>query len=170
MKDKKALFLTADGVEDLELFYPYYRLEEEGVAVDVAAPSLEPIQGKHGYTLKPDLAFESVMDGPYDLLVLPGGKGPESVRLNHKAVGVAKRMMEDRKIVAAVCHGAQVLISARVLEGRKMTCWGGIRDDVEAAGAEYFDQKVVVDDHLVTSRQPADLPAFMFETLLLLKS
>ena len=170
MKDKKALFLTADGVEDLELFYPLYRLREAGVAVDVAAPNLEQIVGKHGYSLMPDLAFESVMDGPYDLLVLPGGKGPEKVRLDHKAVGVAKRMMEDGKIVSAICHGAQVLISAHCLKGRKVTCWPGIRDDVEVAGAEFLDQQVVVDDRLVTSRKPADLPAFMFETILLLKS
>jgi protease I len=169
MKEHKALILTADGVEDLELFYPYYRLKEAGVQVEVAAPSVEPVTGKHGYTMHPDLDFSAVLDGPYDLLVLPGGKGPEKVRLDQKAVGVARKMMEDKKTVAAICHGVQTLISARVLNGRKATCWKGIRDDLKAAGAEYLDQEVVVDDNLITSRNPDDLPAFCREILRKLK-
>ncbi len=161
----KALILVADGVEDSEFFYPYYRLREEDITVDVASPDGEKIVGKHGYEFEPNLSFSEVNASAYDLLVLPGGKGPERVRLEPAAVDITKWMFEADKTVAAICHGAQVLISADVLHGRRATCWKAIRDDIKAAGAEYLDQEVVVDGNLVTSRSPDDLPAFCREML-----
>ncbi len=161
----KALILVADGVEDSEFFYPYYRLREEDITVDVASPDGEKIVGKHGYEFEPNLSFSEVNASAYDLLVLPGGKGPERVRLEPAAVDITKWMFEADKTVAAICHGAQVLISADVLHGRRATCWKAIRDDIKAAGAEYLDQEVVVDGILVTSRSPDDLPAFCREML-----
>lgn len=161
----KALILVADGVEDSEFFYPYYRLREEDIAVDVASPDGKKIVGKHGYEFEPNLSFSEVNASAYDLLVLPGGKGPERVRLEPAAVDITKWMFEADKTVAAICHGAQVLISADVLHGRRATCWKAIRDDIKAAGAEYLDQEVVVDGNLVTSRSPDDLPAFCREML-----
>ncbi len=156
----KALILAADGFEDSELLYPYYRLQEEEIAVDVAAPEAGPIAGKHGYSVEANLAFADVKPNEYDLLVLPGGKGPETVRLDKNAVDATRRMLETGKLVAAICHGAQVLISAGVIYGRTATCYKGVRDDLKAAGAEYVDREVVVDDNLITSRVPGDLPAF----------
>ena len=161
----KALILAADDFEDSELLVPLYRLLEEGDEVAIAAPETGDITGKHGYTVEADLDFGDVDAGDYDMLVLPGGKAPETVRLDDSAVRVTREMMEAGKPVASICHGAQVLISADVLEGREATCWMAIRDDVRAAGAEYRDAEVVVDDNLITSRFPGDLPAFCREMM-----
>lgn len=161
----KALILAADGVEDSELLYPYYRLKEEGIEVDVAAPGAKAITGKHGYEIPAELNLDEVKPDGYDLLVLPGGKAPETVRLNDNAVHVTREMFNDGKTVAAICHGAQTLISADVLDGWAATCWQGVRDDLKAAGADYRDEEVVVDRNLITSRCPDDLPAFMAAVL-----
>jgi protease I len=161
----KALILAGEGFEDMELFYPRYRLIEQGYDVTVAAPDAKPITGKHGYTIKPDTTIAKVKPDAYGLLVIPGGKGPESVRLEKNALAIVSHFMDNGKPVAAICHGAQVLISAGVLTGRKATCWKGISHDIAAAGAEYHDSECVVDGNLVTSRMPDDLPAFMRETL-----
>jgi protease I len=159
----KALILAADGFEDSELLYPYYRLQEAGISATIAGPEVGTITGKHGYSVDTDITFGDVDAGEYDLLVLPGGKAPETVRLDEDAVNATRRMMEDGKVVAAICHGAQTLISADVLEGRRATCYEGVRDDLKQAGADYADEEVVVDGNLITSRFPPDLPAFSRE-------
>ncbi len=159
----KALILTADGFEDSELFYPYYRLKEAQIPVVLAAPEAGTVEGKSGYSFEADKAFSDLAADDYDILVLPGGKGPETVRLDEHAVNIARELMEKGKLVASVCHGAQILISADVVRGRTATCWKGIRDDLKAAGANYRDEEVVVDQNLISSRCPSDLPAFMRE-------
>ncbi len=156
----KALILTAGGVEDCELFYPYYRFKEEGLDVDVASPDGEKIVGEHGYSLEANLSFADAEADDYDLLFLPGGRGPEKVRLQSEAVEITRKMFEADKLIAAICHGPQVLISADVLRGKKATCWPALRDDLRAAGADYVDEEVVMDGNLITSRCPPDLPAF----------
>jgi protease I len=161
----KAIILAADGVEDSELLVPLYRLREEGIEVDIAAPQAGGFTGKHGYSIEANLTFDEVDAEAYDLLILPGGKAPETVRLAEPAVAVTRRMIESGKPVAAICHGAQTLVSAGVLQGRRATCWPGVRDDLKAAGAEYTDEEVVVDENLITSRCPDDLPAFCREIL-----
>jgi protease I len=161
----KALILVADGFEDCEVLYPYYRLREEGVEVDVAGPAKKTYTGKHGYDVTAGRARAELAAGDYDLLVVPGGKAPEAIRLEGPAIELVRTMMEAGKVIAAICHGAQVLISAKVLSMRKATCWKGIRDDLVAAGCEYQDHEVVVDHNLVTSRCPDDLPAFCREML-----
>lgn len=165
---KRILIISADGFEDLELFYPYYRLKEEGYEVIVAS-NAEKITGKHGYSIKVDIKFEDVKPEEYDGLVIPGGKGPERVRLNENALKIVKHFFEKNKPVASICHGVQVLISAHVIKGRKATCWYGVKDDLIVAGGEFLDQEVVVDGNLVSSRYPNDLPAFMREFIKLLK-
>jgi len=159
----KALILVADNVEDIEFFYSYYRLREEGIEVDVASSDGGKILGKHGYDFTCNMSFSEANADDYDLLILPGGKAPETVRLQPAAVEIARKMIESDKTVAAVCHGVQTLISANVLHGRTGTCWKGIRDDLKAAGAKYLDQEVVVDGNLITSRSPEDMPAFCRE-------
>ncbi len=156
----KALILAADGFEDSELLVPYYRLLEAGHEVDVAGPGVRSITGKHGYEVETNRAFGDLDAEDYDLLVLPGGKAPETVRLNPDAVAVTRAIFQAGKPVAAICHGAQVLMSADVLRGRNATCYEGVRDDLKAAGANYSDRDVVVDGNLITSRFPDDLPAF----------
>lgn len=159
----KALVLLGAGFEDSEFFYPYYRLKEAGIATDVAGAKKGAIEGKHGYSFEANITFAEAARKSYDVLVIPGGKGPEEVRLDENAVRITREMMDSGKPVAAICHGAQVLISADVARGRKATCWKGVRDDLKQAGAEYADKEVVVDGNLVTSRCPDDLPAFCRE-------
>ncbi len=159
----KALILAADGVEDSELLYPFYRFQEEGIRAEIAGPRAGTITGKHGYTFESTLSFADAASSEYDVMVLPGGKAPETVRLSREALSATRDIIESGKPVAAICHGAQVLISAGVVRGRKATCYKGIRDDLKAAGAEYVDREVVVDGNLITSRFPGDLPAFCRE-------
>ena len=164
----KVLFLSADEFEDLELIYPLHRLREDGHEVYVASFQRGRITGKHGYPVNVDLAFEEVDPHEFDALVLPGGRAPERVRLNEKAVAIARKFFEDGKPVASICHGPQVLISAGVLKGRKGTSTITIRDDVRNAGAEWVDAEVVVDGNWVSSRHPGDLHAWMREFVKLL--
>lgn len=156
----KALILTADGFEDMELFYPLYRIQEEGMDVDVASSIKGGVFGKHGYRVEANLTFADVDPDQYDLLVLPGGKGPEKVRLDTDALETTQAMMAAGKVIASICHGSQILISAGLVAGKNMTCWPGVRDDLKAAGATYHDREVVTDGNLITSRMPDDLPAF----------
>ncbi len=156
----RILMLVENDFEDLELFYPLYRFREEGYEVNIASSSTDIRVGKRGYTIKPDLTYGDVRVEQYSALVIPGGKSPERVRVNEKAVEIVKEFLKSDKIVAAICHGPQLLISANAVKGRKMTSWIGIRDDLIAAGAEYVDEDAVVDGNIITSRMPDDLPAF----------
>ncbi len=165
----KALIISADNFEDSELLVPFYRLKEAGIGVDVAASRPGKITGKHGYEVAVDLTVAEVEADRYDLLVLPGGKAPETVRKDPAALEVARRFFARNKPVAAICHGLQTLISAGVLKGRRATCYRNVAEELSEAGALYEDSEVVVDGNLVTSRHPADLPAFMRETMRLLR-
>ncbi|MCX9009553.1 MAG: type 1 glutamine amidotransferase [Candidatus Methanoperedens sp.] len=156
----KALMISTDNFEDLELFYPLHRLKEEGVTVELASKKGGPITGKHGYSIGVDLTLDEVNPGEYDILVLPGGRAPEKVRLEERALEIARFFFRENKPVGAICHGVQILVSAGVMEGRRATCYIGIRDDLKLAGARYEDKEVVVDGNLVTSRNPDDLYAF----------
>ena len=161
----RVLILADNGFEDMELFYPLYRFREEGAKVTIAAPTSGRICGKNGYVAEPLVPFSKVHPEEFDVLVIPGGKAPEHVRLEKEALKIVNHFFEAAKPVGAICHGAQVLISAGRVKGKKATCWKGIRDDLIAAGARYEDREVVVDGNLVTSRFPDDLPAFMRELL-----
>lgn len=165
----KGLIISADHFEDTELLVPLYRLQEEGLQVDVASISRGKIYGKHGYEVVVDKALRDVDADAYDLLVLPGGKAPATLRKEAAAVTLAQAFMRSGKPVAAICHGPQVLITAGVMQGRRATCSPSVAEELQQAGAEYEDREVVVDGNLVTSRRPADLPAFMREIVRSLK-
>ena len=164
----KALILVADGFEDLELFCPWYRLQEEGVEVTLASPTGHDVTGKHGYRVETDMPIREVNPAEYDLLVIPGGAAPQVLRLREEAVDIARTFADEDRPIAAICHGPQLLISAGVLNGRTVTCAPSIRDDVRAAGANYRDEAVVVDGSLLTSRGPDDLPQFCHQLVTLL--
>ena len=159
----KVLMLGADGFEDLELMYPLYRVKEEGHDLTLAGAKKGVITGKHGYEAVVDTAFGKVDPSVYDILIIPGGKAPESVRLDEDALKIVRHFFDNDKPVGSICHGIQVLISAGVLKGREVTCWKGVKDDAIAAGAKYYDREAVVDGNLVTSRMPDDLPMFIRE-------
>ncbi|HTP66299.1 MAG TPA: type 1 glutamine amidotransferase domain-containing protein [Geobacteraceae bacterium] len=165
----KALIISADNFEDSELLVPYYRLREAGIEVEVAAPGPGKIKGKHGYEVAVDRPLAEIDAVGYDLLILPGGKAPDTVRRDTAALDIARSFFARNKPVAAICHGPQTLISAGLLGGRRATCYRTVADELRGAGALYEDSEVVVDGNLVTSRQPADLPAFMREIMKLLE-
>ncbi len=174
MPTTHAVFLTAEGFEDLEVFVPYFRLLEEGVAVDVAAPSAGAIHGEHGYGLKATLAIDEVDPDRYDLLVVPGGfpdGAPATVRQSPHAQEIARSFFAQRKPVASICHGPWLLVSADVVRGRHLTSYwhDGVPQEIQGAGGIYEDKDVVVDGTLVTSRWPLDLPAFVREMMRLIR-
>ncbi len=166
----KALLISADNYEDSELLVPYYRLLEEGVEADIASMKRGPIKGKHGYETEATKTLAQVRPEEYDILVLPGGRAPEAVRKEPKAVEIARDFFLKGKPVAAICHGPQLLITAGLLKGRRATCYRTVKEELKAAGALYEDREVVVDGNLVTSRQPSDLPAFMREMMKLIRA
>jgi protease I len=165
----KALIISADNFEDTELLVPYYRVKEEGIEVDIASMKKGKIKGKHGYEVEVDKTLKEVDPDEYAVLILPGGKAPEAIRKEKDALEIAKDFFRKNKPVSAVCHGPQTLISAGLLKGRHATCYKSVAQEMKDAGALYEDKEVVVDGNLVTSRQPSDLPAFLRETIKLLK-
>lgn len=164
----KALIMSADGFEDSELLVPYYRLLEAGYAVDVAAAARGSIRGGHCYEVPVTCSFAEVDPTAYAALVLPGGKAPAAIRGLPRAQEIAREFCAAGTPVAAICHGPQLLLSAGVLRGRRATCYRTVAAEMAAAGALYEDAEVVVDGSLVTSRHPADLPAFLRELMRLL--
>ena len=173
-KQIKALILTADKFEDMELFFPYFRLLEEGFEVDVAAPKKGHITGEHGYEFEVEKTFDDVSPNDYDLLLIPGGSpegAPSTVRKNIRAQAIAKAFFQANKPVSSICHGPWLLASSDLVRGRRLTSYwhDGVPEDIKKAGGTYEDQEVVVDGNLVTSRFPGDLPAFMRETMRMIK-
>ncbi len=169
---KKILILAGPEFEDIELLYPYYRLLEEGFEVDIVShPDYGSLlTGKHGYTARVTKNPSEVDVKEYAALVLPGGRGPERIRVYKDIVDIVLGFALEDKLIAAICHGPQLLISAslrepKILRGRKVTSVPSIRDDLVAAGAIWVDAPVVVDDNLVTSRIPKDIPDWMREVI-----
>jgi protease I len=167
---KKALILVGDGFEDAEFLYPYYRLQEEGFEVDVVGNEGGKLfTGKRGYPMKSNKAAKDVKIDEYAVMVVPGGHAPDKWRMDDNFVQIVRQAFERDLVVAAVCHAAQLLIEAEVVKGRKMTCYQSVKTDLKNAGAHYEDREVLVDGNLVTSRQPGDLPAFMRQTIRVLR-
>lgn len=169
-KGMKALILTADKFEDMELFFPYYRLLEEGLEVDIAAPKKGAIEGEHGYEVEIEKTFDDIHPDDYDILLIPGGSphgAPSVVRKDTRAQAIAKSFFKSNKPVSSICHGPWLLASSDLVNGRHLTSYwhDGIPEDIKKAGGIYEDKEVVVDGNLVTSRYPGDLPAFMRETI-----
>lgn len=157
----RALIISSDLFEDRELVEPLRQLRARGVDVDIAAPRKGLITGKHWHKVNAALALGAVSAEDYDLLILPGGKAPASLRKNPEAIAIVRHFLAADKPVAVICHGPLLLIAAGQLAGRSATCYREVKRDLEAAGAIYEDRDVVVDRKLITSRQPADIPAFM---------
>lgn len=147
-----------------------YRFQEEGYGVDVVgSKAKETYLGKHGVPIKADLSPEEVNVDEYDAIVIPGGRAPDRMRINRGLVKIVKEAYEKGKVIAAICHGPQMLIEAEILRGKKATCWKSVATDLKNAGATFIDAPAVVDGKIVTSRSPADLPKFCQETIKLLK-
>lgn len=167
----KILIMVDNEFEDSEFIYPYYRFREEGYKVDIVAPKAkERYVGKHGVPIISDLSPKDVNIDEYDALIIPGGHAPDRMRTNVDMVKIVKEAYEKGKVVAAICHGPQMLIEADIVRGKKATCWRAVMTDLKNAGATFIDAPVIVDGKIVTSRFPDDLPYFCRETINLLKS
>ncbi len=161
LANKRVLILVGDIYEDLELWYPKLRLEEAGAVVVLAGPE-EGVTylGKHGYPCVSDARIDDMLEADFDGIVLPGGFMPDKLRRDPKVKDLIKDFDEACKPIAAICHGGWMAISAGVYRGVRVTGSPGIKDDLENAGALWEDAPAVVDRHFVSSRNPADLPAF----------
>lgn len=157
-KGDRILILTANDTQDLEFFYPYYRLNEAGYMVDVATPHGGAFKGKMGMGLKETLAVDHVDFANYALLYIPGGKAPSELRTNATVIELVKKFAQTGKPIAAICHGPQVLISADIIQGKKISAYPEIKHEVEQAGAIYADEALAIDGQFITARAPGDLP------------
>lgn len=161
LEGKKVAVLAEDLYEDPELWYPYYRLLEAGAQVQIVGPEAKVYESKHGYPVKAEVAASQVSADDFDGIVVPGGFAPDRLRRYPAILDLVRGIDEKGGLVAAICHAGWVPISAGILKGKRATCVSAIKDDLINAGATYLDQAVVVDANLVTSRTPADLPAFL---------
>ncbi len=158
---KRVAILVETDFEDAELDGPREALRAAGAEVVVVGPSAgAQYRGKKGLTVTADLGAGDARARDFDALVIPGGHAPDKMRMRHPMVDLAREMLGAGKLVGAICHGPQVLISALALGGRTLTCWPSIAIDVKNAGGLYVDRPVVVDDNLITSRKPDDIPKF----------
>jgi protease I len=159
---KRAAILVEQQYQEMEVWYPLYRLREAGCKVTVVGPEAgQTYPSKLGYPAKSDKAAREVKADDFDVVVVPGGFAPDFIRRSEAMVRLVSDMAEQGKVVAAICHGPWVLCSTQALKGRKATCFFAIKDDVINAGAKYSDAEVVRDGNLITSRKPDDLPAFV---------
>lgn len=158
---KKILIITADKCDDSELLYPYYRVIEEGFLPIIASFDRAVINAKYHFSIMSDVSVKEIEPSDYVGLILPGGLAPEKLRQNKFVIDTVRAFNADKKPIAAICHGQQILFSAGILKNKTATCYPGIKDDLINAGAKYEDKCVVISDNLVTSRRPEDLPFFM---------
>src|SRR3982751_6610393 len=161
----RACVLVEQQYQEMEVWYPIYRLREAGCKVTVVGPEAQTnYPSKLGYPCKSDKAAKDVKADDFEILIIPGGFAPDYLRRHESILRLVSDLVEQGK-VAAICHGPWVLCSTQALKGRKATCFFAIKDDVMNAGATYVDAEVVRDGNLITSRKPDDLPAFC-QTLL----
>lgn len=159
---KRAAVLVEQMYQELEVWYPVYRLREAGCKVTLVGPEQgQSYSSKLGYPAKSDKSANDVSADDFDILVIPGGFAPDYLRRHEAVLRLVSTMAEQGKPVAAICHGPWVLCSTQALKGRKATCFFAIKDDVINAGALYVDAEVMRDGNIITSRKPDDLPAFM---------
>lgn len=160
LEGRHIAILAENYYEDLELWYPKLRLEEEGARVTVIGAGDKSYRSKHGYEVTADASIKDVSIDGFDGVVIPGGYAPDHMRRHAAMVDFVRKADDQGKVIAAICHAGWLLISAGILQGRKVTGFFSIKDDLINAGASYEDAPVVRDNNLITSRFPGDLPEF----------
>jgi protease I len=160
LKNKRIAFFIEDYYEDTEFWYPYYRMKEEEAEVVVISPEIKSYTGKRGLRAKSEKTIYEVNINDFDALIIPGGYSPDRMRRVPEMVEFVRKMNEQNKVIAGICHGPWMLASAEILKGKKMTSFFSIKDDMVHAGANWIDEEVVKDGNIITSRKPDDLPAF----------
>ncbi len=166
LSGKKIAVLVDQLYQEMEVWYPLFRLQEAGAEVVTVGPAAgHTYPSKLGYPVKCDISWEVAQSSDFDGVVIPGGYAPDHIRRHPKALEFVREIDQQGKLVASICHGPWVLCSTGTLKGRKLTSFFAIKDDVVNAGGEWVDAEVVVDGNLVTSRKPEDLPAFCREAI-----
>ena len=158
--NKSILSFVDDLYEDLELWYPKLRLEEAGYPTCLAGLELKTFRGKHGYPAAAETLINEVKSSDFLGLLIPGGFMPDKLRRDPKVLSLTREFFEQGKLVAFICHGGWIPISAKILIGKRATGSAGIKDDLENAGAIWADEPVVIDGNLISSRTPRDLAPF----------
>src|SRR5436190_11540803 len=170
LQGKRVAVLVEQQYQEMEVWYPVYRLREAGCQVTLVGPEAgQTYPSKLGYPAKSDKAAKDCRVDDFDVLVIPGGFAPDFLRRSEAVLKFVSAMAEQGKVIAAICHGPWVLCSTQALKGKRATCFFAIKDDVSNAGAKYQDAEVVRDGNLITSRKPDDLPAFMATVLQVVK-
>jgi protease I len=147
-----AVIIVGQGFEDSEFTYPYYRLQEENIKVDVVTSNNNTVTGKLGQPVTPTLLLSELQESDFDMVILPGGhEGPDRVRQVTSILKFIKEMDNNEKIIATTCHGAWTTISAQIMKGKRVTCYKGMKDDVINSGAIYLEEDVVVDNHFISA-------------------
>lgn len=159
---KRIAILIEEGFEDSELVEPLRAMKDVGARVTVVGSgSHETYHGKRGKAkIKADTTADKVNGNDYDAIIIPGGYAPDRMRLHQSMADLVKRAFDSGKVIAAICHGPQLLISANIVKGRRVTSWPSVAIDLKNAGAKWVDEPVVRDGNLITARKPADLPRF----------
>lgn len=168
LEGKKIALFVAEDYEDLEAWYPYLRLKEAGVEVMVIASDnvkANIVDSKHGYPIRIEKKAKEVNPDNFDGVIIPGGWAPDKLRRCNNTLKFVKNMEANNKLIASICHGGWVLASATVVKGKTLTSTSAIKDDLINAGAVWVDEEVVVDNNLISSRSPKDLPAFLREII-----
>lgn len=165
VSEARVLIVATDGFEEWELFGPRQILQQRGATVVLASLKRDPIQATvhddPGKTIRPDLVIDEVNADDFDALILPGGvRNPDQLRLHRNVIALISRFAEQKKPIAAICHGPWLLVEADLLRNRTATSWPSIRTDLRNAGAKVVDQPAVTDGNIVTSRNPEDVEAF----------
>ncbi len=165
-RNKRIAILAEEMYQVLEVWYPLLRLKEEGIKTILVGSGTKEIYGsKEGYPAKVDCAIDQIKTSDVDGVIIPGGFAPDFMRRNPKMAEFVRKIYDEGKVVAAICHGGWMLVSAGILKGKRATSFFAIKDDLTAAGAQWVDEEVVVDGNLITSRKPEDLPAFVVEII-----
>lgn len=161
-RGKKMLMLIEQDFEDVEVTEPLKAFKDAGIQVTIAGNGSQIIyQGKQKKAkFKPDTTADKIFVQDYDALFIPGGYAPDKMRLHPAMVGLVREFHDARKLIVAICHGPQLLISAGVVKGHRMTSWPSVEVDLRNAGAEWVDEPVVIDKEFITSRRPEDIPEF----------
>ena len=163
---KRIALLIEEQYQVLEVWYPVFRLKEEHIETILVGSGTKEIYGsKEGYPAKVDVSINQIDPQEVEGVIIPGGFAPDFMRRNPKMAEFVRKVHDQRKVVAAICHGGWMLVSAGILQGRRATSFFAIKDDLIAAGANWVDEEVVVDQNLITSRKPEDLTAFVKEII-----
>jgi len=160
LKGKKVAILAENDYETRELWYPRYRLEEEGAEVVILGTGQDQYVSKHGLAVSADMAVDDANPDDYSAVIIPGGYAPDSMRTHQPLLDFVKAIFDKGSIVGYICHAGWVAASADIVKGKRVTSFHSIRDDMVNAGAEWVDEAVVKDGNLISSRVPPDLPAF----------